>query len=76
MLVKVWLDCEADDEHKYFIRAASEFGIDNVRGAEYCQINLSAEDRRAIEKQLRGIKSQCQGCGSDTHFIENCQEKK
>jgi hypothetical protein len=59
------------DENKYTLIYMEMYGIDNVRGGTYCQINLTDHDRNEIIKQLRSAQDLCFRCGGK-HFIQNC----
>eukprot|EP00026_Physarum_polycephalum_P013763 Phypoly_transcript_14203.p1 GENE.Phypoly_transcript_14203~~Phypoly_transcript_14203.p1 ORF type:complete len:126 (+),score=8.81 Phypoly_transcript_14203:63-440(+) len=47
------------DEDKVTKEMMSMFGIDNVRGGSYCQVNLPAETRRFLEREIRGATDAC-----------------
>jgi hypothetical protein len=64
------------DEDKYVKKYMSEFGIDNVRGGSYSKMNISFQDRKVIENEIRGSTDKCFKCGSSSHFVRDCDAKK
>lgn len=64
--------CNYFDEDKVTLEYMNKYGIDNVRGGSYCQITLSDEETKMIEKQLDNANDRCYLCHKKGHFIENC----
>lgn len=60
------------DEDKYTKITMCKYGIDNVRGGSYCQINLSPDQKQLLETELRTAQSECYKCGSPDHFVKKC----
>jgi len=52
----------------------TKFGIDNVRGGSFCQLNLSNEDKITIQKMISGSTDLCYKCGKSGHYINECNE--
>jgi hypothetical protein len=71
-LMKVFENCDEFDEDKYTKVFMAEFGIDNVRGGSYVQINLDAETIKLLEKELKSATNLCFKCGANDHFIAEC----
>lgn len=65
-------ECDIFDEHKYTIKMMDKFGIDNVRGASYCRIELSNEEINSIKSQIWNAKDLCFQCGGN-HFVRSCR---
>jgi hypothetical protein len=53
-----------------------QYGIDNVRGSDYCSFYLSPTEKEEIQKHIRGDSNLCYTCGSDTHFTADCKPPK
>lgn len=52
-----------------------KYGIDHVRGGSYSEIVLDENQKRLIEKEIRNTKDECFNCGSNKHFVKNCDIK-
>ena len=48
-----------------------KYGIDNVRGGDYCQIKLPDHIRMTLEHKING-KSGCYNCGETDHYAKDC----
>ena len=61
--LKIIPNCDKYDEHKYTIKYMEKYGIDNVRGASYCRVKLTDEEKRDIKRQIDGATDVCHKCG-------------
>ena len=68
-------DCDNYDEDKYTIKYMQKYGIENVRGGSFCEIILSKETITTIEKMINSVSDNCYMCGSQDHFIKDCDMK-
>lgn len=48
------------------------YGIDNVRGGSYVQETIDPEIKEFLKRELRFAKDLCILCGSNKHFISEC----
>lgn len=69
-------NCDDFDEDKYTIMLMKQYGIENVRGGIFCQIELDASSIAIINKMIKGASNNCYNCGEIGHFINNCPNKK
>lgn len=65
-------NASAFDENVFFKEYVMKYGIENVRGDVYCQVNLSNEDIRMIQKEIDGAADQCYVCHQKGHFTKQC----
>ena len=52
-----------------------EYGIENVRGGAYSQINLDQKTIDFLRRELNHVQDACFLCGSLDHFISQCNRK-
>ena len=71
-LIKTVLSTSYFDEDKYVKEYMSKYGIENVRGGTYSNIELDDNCISVLEKEIRHSKNLCTRCGRDTHFIKDC----
>lgn len=69
---QIYENCDNFDEDKYTIKYMEKYGINNVRGGSFCQINLSEEKFKLILEMIRGASDKCFICGSQSHFAKKC----
>ena len=53
----------------------NRYGIDNVRGGSYSQINLDSIQRYMLQREINNANDKCFECGGN-HFIRSCPDKK
>ena len=63
------------DEDKITKEYMVKYGIDNVRGGSYVQIELSPFHMNALNMEIRGATDLCTQCGRAGHFVRNCYAK-
>jgi len=63
------------DEDKITKEYMSKYGIDNVRGGSYVEIELSEFHKEALNMEIRSAKDLCTQCGRAGHFVKDCYAK-
>lgn len=63
------------DEDIYTLKYMQKYGIDNVRGGSFCELNLPRENVVTLEKMLAGAGDKCYYCGMVGHFVNSCPQK-
>ncbi len=63
------------DEEKYTKELMMQYGIDNVRGANYSTLILDPIVKKNLQKEIWGAKNLCVRCGHDGHFVNECKKR-
>ena len=63
------------DEATTTLDVMREFGIDNVRGGIYCNLELSMADKRTITRSIHSAHNECYICGRPGHLASACNER-
>jgi predicted GIY-YIG superfamily endonuclease len=74
-LIKTIKSTSQFDEDKYVKEYMAKYGIENVRGGTYSNIDLDANSIAILEKEIRHSKNLCARCGRDSHYIKDCYAK-
>lgn len=53
-----------------------KYGIDNVRGGAYSQIDLPEDVEMLIKHELNATTDACYNCGKKGHFANTCSKKE
>jgi cellular nucleic acid-binding protein len=60
------------DENNITKDYMKKYGIDNVRGGSYCQVELPEEVEDVLRMELKGNNDKCYNCGKKGHFANRC----
>jgi predicted GIY-YIG superfamily endonuclease len=74
-LVKSVISTSHFDEDKYVKEYMAKYGMDNVRGGTYSNIDLDDNSISSLKKEIWHSKNLCTRCGRNTHFIKDCYAK-
>lgn len=69
---QVICDCSDFDEDKITLEYMNKYGIPNVRGGSFTQLNFDENTTTMIQRMINGATNKCFLCGSDEHFINKC----
>ena len=73
---KTYENCDDFDEDKYTKIYMNKYGIENVRGGAYVQIEMDQNTIELLKKELKSSNNQCYKCGKTDHFIKQCTLKQ
>lgn len=60
------------EEDKITKEYMAKYGIDNVRGGSYVEIELSEFHKEALKMEIWAAKDLCTQCGRAGHFVKDC----
>lgn len=72
-ILETYEDADGLQEDKITLMYMIRYGIDHVRGGPYVSGVLSDSTREHINYRIRMACDLCGACGSETHFIRDCQ---
>ena len=62
------------EEDKILKETMMKYGIENVRGGSYVREFITCHEKHLLEKEIRFAQDLCILCGSNTHFVKNCDQ--
>ena len=74
-LEKTISNCSHFDEDKFTKEYMHKYGIENVRGGSYVEIELDEFQVETLKREIWGAKDLCKRCGRSGHFIADCYAK-
>lgn len=75
-VVEFIIESNAADEDKVTKQYMAKYGIQNVRGASYCQVKLKDCQLESLEGEMRSLRDECFKCGEQGHMARFCKRKK
>lgn len=60
------------EEDKMTKEYMEKYGIDNVRGGAYTQVELPDESKEALQREIRGTTDVCFKCNRQGHWASQC----
>lgn len=65
-------NCDEYDEDKYTLMYMAKYGIDNVRGGSFCELELDILTKTIINKMIMTASNKCYNCNTIGHYINDC----
>lgn len=65
-------NCDDLDEDKFTLQFMKIYGVDNVRGGSFCQVEFDTATLTVLHRMLNGTEDKCYSCGSSKHFAKDC----
>ena len=53
----------------------NKYGIERVRGGSFCQMVLTEEEKKVIEKMIKNEENKCFKCNKSGHYVKECKEE-
>lgn len=69
------INCDKYDEDKWTKIYMDKYGINNVRGGSYSQIELPDNTVDLLEREVNHANKKCLFCGKSGHFVKQCPYK-
>jgi hypothetical protein len=74
-IVKTIENVSPFEEDRYVKEYMNIYGIQNVRGGSYVQMDLTETQKSALIMEIRGASDKCTRCGREGHFVKDCYSK-
>ena len=75
-IIKLIPNCDDYDEDKYTRIYMDKYGIQNVRGGSFVQIELDTSTITHLQQMSNGTNDKCFICSKEGHFAKDCEENE
>jgi len=75
-IIKIIPNCDDYDEDKYTRIYMDKYGIQNVRGGSFVQIELDTSTITHLQQMSNGTNNKCFICSKEGHFAKDCEENE
>lgn len=75
-IIESFTDVDVYDHDKITLMCMEKYGIENVRGGSFSNVNLSSSQFEIIQRMIRYAKNYCFTCGRLDHHEKSCHEWK
>jgi GIY-YIG catalytic domain-containing protein/zinc knuckle protein len=74
-ILEIISNCDIYDEDKYTFKYMAKYGIDNVRGGSFIQVELNNNYKNVIQHVLYSTNDICYVCQKNGHMGSDCKNK-
>ncbi len=75
-VIEIIKNCKPQDEDAMTITYMTKYGIENVRGGTFCNIILSKDTIKFLEKMINTQTLTCYNCNEKGHYANDCKIRK
>jgi cellular nucleic acid-binding protein len=63
------------EEDKITLQYMEKYGINNVRGGSFCNMELTDGEKQVLSKMIKTQNNKCYSCNNTGHFVKDCNNK-